>query len=33
MNKGNLFWGIAALMESTQIWEDRIVEFAKRRGR
>jgi len=29
MNKGIVFWGIAALMEITQMWKNRILEFAK----
>jgi hypothetical protein len=32
MNKG-IFLGIAALIEITQIWKGRVLEFAKRRGR
>jgi hypothetical protein len=27
MNKGNVFWGIAALIEITQIWKNRILEI------
>ncbi|ANI99265.1 hypothetical protein A8O14_03620 [Polynucleobacter wuianus] len=32
INKGIVFWGIAALIEITQMWKNRILEFAKRRG-
>jgi len=27
-----MFWDIAALIEITQMWKNRILEFAKRRG-
>jgi len=27
MNKGNVFWDIAALIEITQIWKNRILEI------
>jgi hypothetical protein len=33
INRGKEFWGVAALIEITQMWENRILEFAKRRGR
>jgi hypothetical protein len=32
MNKGIVFWDIAALKEITQMWKNRILEFARKKG-
>jgi len=32
MNKGNVFWGVAALIELRQMWKNRIWEIYLKEG-